>query len=96
MKLIYHSAAEAELIAAVRFYEQRVKGLGADFLDEFEQCVARILANPECWRIAGGDKRRFLMPRFPYGLYYRVTGDEVRLLVIKHHSQHPEYGMRRT
>ncbi len=40
MKLIYHTAAEAELIAAARFYEQKVSGLGTQFLDEFEQSVA--------------------------------------------------------
>lgn len=95
MKLIYHPAAEAELVAVARFYEERVGELGVEFLDEFEQCVTTIMAAPERWRIVRGDKRRFLMPRFPYGLYYRVAGDEVRLLVIKHHSQHPDYGMGR-
>jgi hypothetical protein len=35
------------------------------------------------------------MPKFPYGLYYRIAGDEVRLLVVRHHSQHPDYGMGR-
>lgn len=95
MKLIYHPAAEGELAVAARFYEQKVNGLGVQFLDEFEQCIAKILEAPGRWRIVRGDKRRFLMPRFPYGLYYRIVGDEVRLLVIKHHSQHPEYGMGR-
>jgi plasmid stabilization system protein ParE len=95
VKLIYHPAAEAELLAVARFYEERVKGLGVEFLGEFEQCVAMILVAPERWRVVRGDKRRFLMPRFPYGLYYRVAGDEVRLLVIKHHSQHPDYGAGR-
>jgi len=95
VKLIYHPAVEAELVAVARFYEERVKGLGVGFLDEFEQCVTLIVSAPERWRVVRGDKRRFLMPRFPYGLYYRVVADEVRLLVIKHHSQHPDYGMGR-
>ena len=66
MKLIYHRAAEAEIVEAA----------GA-------------------MRIIHGDKRRYLMPRFPYGIYYRIAGTEVRLLVVKPHSQHPEYGMGR-
>lgn len=33
MRLIYHPDAEAELIEAARFYEQRIHGLGARFLD---------------------------------------------------------------
>jgi hypothetical protein len=95
VKLVYHPAVEIELVAAARFYEQAVRGLGAEFLDEFERGVARIVEAPERWRVIQGDKRRFLLLRFPYGLYYRVTGDEIRLLVLKHHSQHPEYGMGR-
>lgn len=95
MKLIYHREAEAELVAAAKFYEARIPGLGAEFLDEFEQCVLTILEAPERWRPISGATRRYLMPRFPYGLYYRVGRDEVRILVIKHHRQHPEYGMGR-
>ena len=44
MRLIYHHAAEAELISAARFYETRVRGLGQAFLTEFEHCIAAILA----------------------------------------------------
>lgn len=95
MNLIYHPAAEVEVVAAAKFYEEKVPGLGSEFLDEFDRSVARIMAAPEQWRIIRGYKRRYLMTRFPYGLYYRVSGDEVRLLVVKHHSQHPDYGMGR-
>ncbi|MFI5335254.1 MAG: type II toxin-antitoxin system RelE/ParE family toxin [Opitutales bacterium] len=95
MKLIYHPAAEAEVVAAARFYELRVKGLGTQFLDEFDRCIARIVESPVRWRIVLHEKRRYLMPRFPYGIYYRVTGDEIRILVVKHHSQHPDYGLGR-
>lgn len=95
MKLTYHPAAEAEVVAAARFYEQSINGLGTQFLDEFDRSIAVILEAPERWRIIKDDKRRYLMMRFPYGLYYRISGDEVRVLVVKHHSQHPDYGMER-
>jgi toxin ParE1/3/4 len=95
MKLSYHPAAEAEVVAAARFYEQKVNGLGTQFLDEFDQGIVAIREAPDRWRIVKGDKRRYLMPRFPYGLYYRIAGDEIRILVVKHHSQHPDYGAKR-
>ncbi len=95
MNLIYHPAAEAEVVAAAKFYEQRVPGLGAQFLDEFDQSIAVVLGAPTRWRIIKNGKRRYLMPRFPHGIYYRVTDNEVRILVVKHHSQHPNYGMQR-
>lgn len=96
MRLIYHPAAEAELVAAATYYERKVRGLGSQFLNEFDECVALIMAAPGRWRIVRGDHRRLMMPRFPYGLYYRVVGGEVRILVIKHHRRHPGHGAGRS
>lgn len=70
-------------------------GLGTQFLDEFDRSVAVVMEAPARWRIIKNDKRRYLMPRFPHGIYYRIVDDAVRILVIKHHSQHPDYGMQR-
>jgi toxin ParE1/3/4 len=83
------------LVEAARFYENAVIGLGSQFLGEFDWSIAQILASPSGWRLVKGDKRRFLMRRFPYGIYYRIVGPEVRILVVRHHRQHPEYGFGR-
>ncbi len=91
MRVIYHPDAEAELLKAVQFYEQRVSGLGQRFLREFEAAIAAIEEAPERWQIMEGEIRRYLMKRFPYGVYYRVEGEELRILVVKHHSRHPDY-----
>jgi len=73
MRLIYHPDAEIELIEAAKFYEQRVSTLGAQFLDAVDQAVRAIVDAPERWRIIDADVRRYLMPRFPYAIYYSVT-----------------------
>jgi plasmid stabilization system protein ParE len=40
--------------------------------------------------------RRYLLERFPYGIYYRTPNEEtVQILVVKHHSRRPGFGMRR-
>jgi plasmid stabilization system protein ParE len=91
MRLIYHPDAEAELLEAAQFYEQRVPGLGDRFLNEFDATVAEIQQAPERWPVIEGDLRRHVMRRFPYGIYYRVLGEELRVLVVKHHSRHPDY-----
>jgi len=49
-----------------------VSGLGAQFLDEFDQSVAKILETPERWRAVRGDKRRFLMPGWALGSFARL------------------------
>jgi len=91
MKLIYHPDAETELTAAAQYYERRVATLGVQFLDEAVQAVSIILDAPERWRIIERDVRSYLMPRFPYAIYYRALSDHVRVLAFKHHSRHPDY-----
>lgn len=91
MRLIYHPDAEAELIEAARFYHRRVRGLGAQFLDAANRAIGVVQEAPERWSIIEADVRRFLMPRFPYAIYYRVLPDQLRILAFKHHSRHPDY-----
>lgn len=89
--MIYHPDAEAELLEAVRFYERKVPGLGDRFLREFDAAIAAVRGAPDRWRIVEADVRRYVMRRFPYAIYYRIEGSELRILVVKHHSRHPDY-----
>jgi len=91
MRLIYHPDAEAELIQASQFYEQRVPTLGAQFLDAVDSAISIILEAPDRWRIIENNVRGYSMPRFPYAIYYRVLPDHVRVLAFKHHRRHPTY-----
>ena len=91
MRLIYHPDAEAELLEAVRWYAGKDKKLANRFLREFDAAINLIQASPDRSRLVEHDVRRFLMRRFPYGIYYRYEGDELRILVVKHHSRHPDY-----
>ncbi len=91
MRLIYHPDAEAEFIAAARFYEERVPTLGAQFVDATERAIRLIADAPERWSAIEADVRHYLMPRFPYAIYYRTLSDELRILAFKHHSRHPDY-----
>lgn len=91
MQLIYHPEAQAELIDAARFYEQQVNQLGSQFLDSVDLAITVIQQAPLRWAIIEADVRRYLIPRFPYSVYYRAFSDEIRILAIKHHSRHPDY-----
>lgn len=91
MRLIYHPAAEAELIEAAQFYERRINSLGAQFLEAADRVNKRILEEPERCRTIEEDVRLYRMPRFPYAVYYRVLPDQIRILAFKHHSRDPDY-----
>jgi len=95
MRLSYHAEAERELVEAAAFYEGRSRGLGERFLHEFDAAIAQIKTHPERFAIVEGDLRCYAMKRFPFAIYYRAGGDELRVLVVKHHSRHPDYWRRR-
>ncbi len=58
--------ALAEYIAAGRYYNQQVPGLGAAFADEIEAGIRQVLDGPRTWRVIEDDVRRVLVGRFPY------------------------------
>jgi len=87
MQVIQHPDATAELIEAGQAYERKIPKLGAQFLDAVDEAVAIIAAAPKRWRIIEEDVRRYLMPRFPYAIYYRVLPDHLRIPAFKHHSR---------
>lgn len=91
MPLTYHPEAEAELIGAAQFYEGRVPGLGAQFLDGVDDAIALISQDPQRCRVVEADVRRYMLPRFPYAIYYRILPGDLRVLAIKHHRRHPDY-----
>lgn len=95
MRLTYHPEAEAELIEAAQFYDERLPGLGRQFIDAIENAGATISRFPERYRVLEGDIRRYLVPRFPFAIYYRVTDHELRILAVKHHRRHPDYWRQR-
>lgn len=91
MRLIYHPDAESELIEAAQYYERRVATLGVQFLDDVDRAVSMIQETPQRWIIIEEHVRSYLMPRFPYAIYYRALSDRVHILAFKHHSRHPDY-----
>lgn len=96
MKVEYHPATIADLNRAVEFYERKRIGLGGELRDEIYQTIVRIAANLLIYRPVAGHIRRCFVHRFPFSTLYRVVADDlVRVLVIRHHRQHPRFGISR-
>jgi toxin ParE1/3/4 len=92
----YHPTVQRELEEIRDYYEERVAGLGREFVNEFERQVLRIVTTPGRWMVISGDIRRALMPRFPYCIYFRQPQpDRLRITVVKHQRRHPAYGRDR-
>ena len=84
----FRPQAEAEVLEARSWYDGRRQGLGAEFGAAVDGLVSRIAENPLAFPRARGEIRRATLHRFPYALYFRLSGSEVIVLAV-HGRQDP-------
>jgi len=95
MHIVSHPEADQELEAGALWYEDRQPGLGNDFLDEFEDTLRRIVAEPERWRKMRGDNRKLNFHRFPYAIAYSIRPDAIYIKAVMHLHRRPFYWQHR-
>jgi plasmid stabilization system protein ParE len=96
MKLLFHPEAEAEFLAAIDWYEDRTRGLGARFAAEIHAAIQRSIAMPTAWPVVAKDIRRVLASRFPYGVLYIPRQESITILAVMHLRRHPDYWRARS
>jgi len=57
MNYRFLSPALAEIRESAKYYDERVSGLGADFLDELDAALHRILPFSEAWARPGANRK---------------------------------------
>jgi plasmid stabilization system protein ParE len=84
------SPASEEIEEAAQFYDSRVQGLGADFLDELNSAIQRILQFPKAWGLVSEQFRHCPLRRFPYTIiYFLPTSQEILIVSVFHQSREP-------
>ncbi len=93
----FHRDAEAELEAAMVYYEERRRGLGLDFQAEVQKYTDLIQADPLRWPYyKKTDLRKCLLKRFPYTIYYLDLPDRIWIAAVAHQKRRPGYWTDRT
>ena len=82
--------AEADAEEAFEWYEAQRPGLGPAFRRALDIAVAAVENQPEAYAVIHRNTRRVLLPRFPYGLYYRVLEQNVAVVACIHGKRHPK------
>ncbi len=90
MKFRLLPPAARELREAARYYEDRVPGLGFDFLQEVRAAIRRILMHPAAWFELDEGIRRCRTHRFPFGVIYTIEREEVLVVSVMHLHRRPE------
>lgn len=88
-RFLVEPEAEDELKEAVAWYEERVPGLGSEFMRAIRALFATISRNPEQFARIRQDIRRALVRRFPYAVYYVAEPEQTSVIAIVHTRRHP-------
>lgn len=92
----FHTDAEAELDAAVSFYETVLTGLGKAFVNEVKNAIELLKKHPDAGLSIGRKLRKLTLKRFPFSLIYQHEARCILVLAVAHHRRRPGYWKSRT
>lgn len=91
MKYSFHPAAEKELNEAVDYYNECENGLGLEFAEEIYRTIQNILSFPDAWTPLSANTKRCLTSRFPYGVIYQTSNEEIFIIAVMQLNREPGY-----
>lgn len=96
MRLEFHPSTFEDADDALSYYQLARPGLEFEFKQELNIALARIAESPLLFPVVETQIRRCIVHRFPYSILFRVLDFEcVRVLAIRHHKRHSQFGMAR-
>jgi plasmid stabilization system protein ParE len=96
MKVEFHPSTAGDVNEAASFYQRARAGLESEFQHEIDVPIDRIANRPLLFPIVKGQIRRCIVRRFPFSILFRIVdADRIRVLVIRHHKRHPQFGSAR-
>jgi plasmid stabilization system protein ParE len=96
MRLVLHPKVYSDIDEIMGYYERvATRQLADAFYAELRYYMQQAAERPESFAIREHDLRRVNLQRFPYHFLFRVAGDVVRILVVRHHRRLPTVGIRR-
>ena len=96
MRLVLHRRIRSDVDQVMDYYQQAEHPeLAVEFYRELRRLMLNAAGRPGRYHFFKADLRRANLKRFPYHFLYRVAGDCVRVLVVRHNRRHPDYGLQR-
>ena len=90
-RLIFHTAAEQELLLAGQYYTEIDSLLGHRFSVEIEWLLSNICNAPQRYPMYDAPIRRHFSTVFPYAILYVDRPDDVLVVAVMHMSRDPGY-----
>ncbi len=87
--LVIGPSVTTEVAKVHAYHEQEKTGSGERFLDALRACYAEIKANPYHYGIRKGEYRHSMLHRLKYRVVFRVKGDHIYVVQVRHTSRKP-------
>ncbi len=94
-RVIFKPAAVADMEQARGWYEERKVGLGDDFLQSVDSCIALIQRNPEAYPLVHQQVRMMPVRKFPYLIIYTPEANQITVFSVFHTAKDPQIWKRR-
>lgn len=91
IKISFHPQAAEEVATARQWYAERSPLAATAFLAELDLGVERIQEASQRWPRYGKGARRYILPRFPFSMIYRMKGEVIEVVAVAHHRRKPGY-----
>lgn len=96
MRLEFHRQVASDITRIMDYYEGVARpDLADEFYAELQFYFQKAADSPESFGVRERDLRRVNLTRFPYHFLFRLVGDRVRILVVRHHKRRPSLGVQR-
>ena len=96
MRFVLHPKVYSDIDEIMGYYERvATRQLANEFYAELRYYMQQAAERPESFAIRERELRRVNLQRFPYHFLFRVAGDVVRILVVRHDRRLPTVGIRR-
>jgi plasmid stabilization system protein ParE len=90
-----HRSAAKELADAAEFYRSEGgAALALRFIAEFERVMSLLRQHPGIGTPTAGERRVFPLSVFPNSVIYKVSGEALRVLVVRHQNRSPQSAVR--
>ena len=80
---------EEDLFSGYLWYEDKVRGLGEEFLRIFYASANNLSRNALLYKKVYGDLRRLLLRRFPYAIYFQIEKNQIIVYGLFHCARDP-------
>lgn len=93
-RIIIRAIADDDIAQAAKWY-QRQAGLGHDFVASVRASLDKLQSHPDLGIVVFKHLRRLNMTRFPYGIFYVVDDDRIKILGVIHARRSPRLWKKR-